>query len=136
MTAAVFSLDAPTSRRAAAMGVVGLGAGAGLIASAVRLPTFCPVRVCTGQACPGCGLTRSIGHAVRGDLGASWQLHPLGVLIGLQLLGAVALLGLRSDLTFGELLHRSRWVLAANAVLLMLVWVIRWRLGLFGPVLA
>lgn len=136
MTTAAFAPPESIDRRATAIAAVGLGAGIGLLATAVRLPSVCPFRICTGQACPGCGLTRSIGHAVRGDLGASWQLHPLGVLVGLQLLGAVALLAAHRDRSVAALLTQSRWVLAANAVLLLVVWAIRWRLGLFEPVLA
>ena len=34
-----------------------------------------------GLGCPGCGLTRSIGFALRFDFGRSWSMHPMGVFI-------------------------------------------------------
>lgn len=40
--------------------------------------------------CPACGLTTSFAHLVRGDLGSSLQVHPLGLPLAL-LLVAVAL---------------------------------------------
>lgn len=39
---------------------------------------FCPSRFFTGAPCPGCGLTRSVSCAARGELAMSWRYHPFG----------------------------------------------------------
>jgi len=39
---------------------------------------LCPSRFVTGIDCPGCGLTRSVSCAVRGELSSSWGYHPFG----------------------------------------------------------
>jgi hypothetical protein len=44
-----------------------------------RTPVLCPIRRVTGRPCPGCGLTRSITHALHGNLAASLHHHPLGL---------------------------------------------------------
>lgn len=31
------------------------------------------------EFCPGCGLGRSVGYLVRGDIAASLSMHPLGI---------------------------------------------------------
>jgi hypothetical protein len=41
--------------------------------------TFCPFRLLTGIACPGCGMGHSLVFALRGDFAASWHYHPLGI---------------------------------------------------------
>ena len=38
-------------------------------------PTFCPFALCTGTACPGCGMTRAASHLVRGDIGTAITYH-------------------------------------------------------------
>lgn len=40
-------------------------------------PTFCFFALCTGTACPGCGMTRAASHLVRGDLTTALDYHPL-----------------------------------------------------------
>lgn len=40
----------------------------------------------TGLPCPGCGLTRSVVAAFRGDLATAWALNPLGILFALLFL--------------------------------------------------
>lgn len=47
------------------------GAGEGL--------TLCPFKLLTGRDCPGCGMGRAVVHAMRGQWGASWSFHPLGL---------------------------------------------------------
>jgi len=39
----------------------------------------CGFKVLTGAPCPGCGMTRSVGALLRGDLAASLRFHPLGL---------------------------------------------------------
>ena len=48
----------------------------------------CPVRYYLHFDCPGCGLQRSTLALLRGDLLASWQLHPATVPLLLFLLFA------------------------------------------------
>jgi hypothetical protein len=43
-----------------------------------------------GIPCPGCGVTTSVAHAVRGELGQSLRAQPFGLLL---FLGALALVG-------------------------------------------
>jgi hypothetical protein len=42
------------------------------------LPGVCIFKNLTGLPCPGCGLTRSMTAAVRGNLSQSWMFHRLG----------------------------------------------------------
>jgi len=41
--------------------------------------TLCPLSNLGFRYCPGCGLGRSISYIFRGDLSASFRMHPLGV---------------------------------------------------------
>ena len=41
----------------------------------------CMLKRLTGLSCPGCGLTRSICHALHGDFSGSFALHPAGMLV-------------------------------------------------------
>jgi hypothetical protein len=41
--------------------------------------TLCPFRLLTGHPCPGCGMGHALVAAMRGDLSASWNYHPLGL---------------------------------------------------------
>lgn len=100
-------------------------------------PTLCPFRICTGEACPGCGMTRGLGALANGQWTESFRLHPLAALIALQ---AVALwviaLGVRSDRVGRDQVRRLALPLAVvNATLLFGVWVARWKLGLLDYVL-
>lgn len=67
---------------AAPLAVVGLLALAPVIEDG---PTLCPFAICTGMACPGCGMTRAAAQLLRGDFGAAMTFHPLVPLIALQL---------------------------------------------------
>jgi len=51
--------------------------------------TFCIPSWLGLDFCWGCGLGRSIGHAFHGDLAASWQAHPLGLVTIGVLIGRV-----------------------------------------------
>jgi hypothetical protein len=56
----------------------------GLLLAAVNPPhgagiTVCWFKVCTGLACPGCGLTRSLSCGLRGMILESWHYHPMGL---------------------------------------------------------
>ena len=41
--------------------------------------TLCPLSNMGFRYCPGCGLGRSISYLFRGDLSASFHMHPLGI---------------------------------------------------------
>lgn len=99
---------------------------------------LCPVRTLTGVPCAGCGLTRSVIRAARGEWVAALRLHPLGPMFCLGLLG-VALSGLlpcvwrdrlRESLGRPAVLRAAG--LAAIGVLLVnelcrLVWIFAWH---------
>lgn len=53
---------------------------------------LCPSRLITEVPCPGCGLSRSLSCAIRGDLAASVGHHPMGPIV-LGLFAIMALLG-------------------------------------------
>ena len=44
-------------------------------------PTLCPFALCTGIACPGCGMTRAASHLIRGDVSGALGYHPLILLV-------------------------------------------------------
>lgn len=45
-----------------------------------QAPSICPIDRMGFDFCPGCGLGKSIAFAARGNLSASFQSHPLGLL--------------------------------------------------------
>lgn len=93
----------------------------------------CPVRLTFGVPCPGCGGTRAILAALRGDFATSMQLHPLAapllVLIVPSVLLVVrsVLLGRPSEPLPTPL--RIAWHAAFAA--LIALWIARF-FGLFG----
>lgn len=89
-------------------------------------PGLCVYRRCTGGYCPGCGLTRSARHLVRGEVGAAWRDHPWMVLIALQAAVAAAVAGLAWRI--GRVIAWQRVALVAagfNVVLALGIWVAR-----------
>ena len=98
-------------------------------------PTLCPFALCTGIACPGCGMTRAASHLIRGDVSGALGYHPLILLVG-----ALSVIG-----TAWYLLWRmgkaraipNRWVnaiLVVTGVMLVGVWVARALSGTLPPV--
>lgn len=88
----------------------------------------CIVREQFGDGiCPGCGLTRATVHAARGELGAAWACHPLGLLtllyaaVGAGLHLVALLRGARTAFEV-RILH-----LGARSYALALVLVAVWR---------
>jgi Protein of unknown function (DUF2752) len=112
--------------------------------SAAALPVegigllVCPFRWVTGVPCAGCGLTRSVIRAARGEWGIALRLHPLGPALCLVLLGtAVAgLLPREQRARLGSWLGRPAVMRTAGIVaigvlivneLARLVWIFWWR---------
>jgi hypothetical protein len=98
-------------------------------------PTLCPFALCTGIACPGCGMTRAASHLIRGDVSGALGYHPLILLVA-----ALSVIG-----TAWYLLQRmgkaraipNRWVntiLVVTGVMLVGVWVARALSGTLPPV--
>lgn len=98
-------------------------------------PTVCPFALCTGSACPGCGMLRATAHLIRGDLGEAIRYHPLAPLVLGQLLIAWALWFAHSR---GWIrVDPGRWLnvaLATTTVLLIGVWILRIVTGTLPPV--
>jgi hypothetical protein len=49
-------------------------------------PSWCLLKAVSGHECPGCGMTRALMHAMRGDLAAAWQYNWRWVLVAPLLL--------------------------------------------------
>lgn len=97
--------------------------------------TFCPFALCTGTACPGCGMTRAASSLIRGDFGGAMSLHPLVGLVGLQLAAGWVWYLLRRSGRFQPLSNRTLNVfLIGTAVALLAVWVVRLLSGSLPPV--
>lgn len=98
-------------------------------------PTLCPFALCTGMACPGCGMTRAASHLIRGDVATALGYHPLILpMAALSLVGAAWYL-LRRWGKAGPL--PTRWqntILVVAGVMLLGVWVVRAVSGTLPPV--
>src|SRR5258706_6131196 len=44
-------------------------------------PVFCPLALCLGLPCPGCGITRALGHATQGQFREAFQYHAIWPLL-------------------------------------------------------
>jgi len=92
-------------------------------------PVMCLSRQHTDVACPSCGMTRGVASLVRGDLAASWAMHPMAIILVIQALIAGLVLG------FDVGNARSTWfkwipaVGVANVIALIMVWILRYNLG-------
>ena len=98
-------------------------------------PTVCPFALCTGMACPGCGLTRATSHFIRGDLGAAFTYHPLVVLITAQALFGWVWFVLRRRGRVKAMSSRTLNVLLfGTAIALAAVWIGRLMSGTLPPI--
>jgi hypothetical protein len=120
-----------------APGMTGMAGAVGVVAAAAMVltandddgPVLCVWRRCTGGWCAGCGLTRAANQLARGQVGASWRLHPMAVLLTVQL---VLVIGLRlaRPSSFGRLTTRWLAPLAmANVALALVIWLVRLATG-------
>lgn len=94
---------------------------------------LCPFRLTTGGYCPACGMTRAVGHLVRGEVSASVAAHPYVVLAVVQLVAAVVLWAAwrhRPDRRRAAWDRWGRLAVGLNLALLMGVWAVRLALGL------
>lgn len=88
-------------------------------------PVLCPFRRCTGGYCPGCGLTRSGGRLLRGDLAGSWQQHPYLIFGVVQAILAAAAWGFGSPSLRRWLQSIAVTALVLNLSALTVLWVVR-----------
>lgn len=98
-------------------------------------PTFCPFALCTGTACPGCGMTRAASAFLHGDLALALAYHPLVPLLltqGVVAWGWYALQRRRLVAAPRRLLVNA--VLIGTTVALIAVWVFRLVNGTLPPV--
>lgn len=90
-------------------------------------PVLCVFRRGSGGYCPGCGLTRSAGMLIRGDLGSSWGRHPyLSLLLG-QLLALGLAFGVDRTRVRALIGRYATTIIMSNAALLLGIWA--WRLA-------
>jgi len=104
--------------------------------SSMAGPTLCPFRICTGHACPGCGMTRALGSLVNGDVAESVRMHPLAGLVALQI-GLFWMLVLANRAGHPAVARLRHWwsrSVIATLGLLVAVWAFRWELGLLDAV--
>lgn len=93
-------------------------------------PTICPFALCTGMACPGCGMTRAASHLIRGDLGLALRYHPLVPLTALAVVGGWSWYALRLSGRVRPLPPRTlNLILIGSAVALLGVWLARLLTG-------
>lgn len=98
-------------------------------------PTICPFALCTGMACPGCGMTRAVSHLIRGDVSAALGYHPLVPFLALGITGGWVWFLLRSTGRVEAMSQRTlNLILIGSGVALVAVWVARLIAGTLPPV--
>lgn len=98
-------------------------------------PTMCPFALCTGMACPGCGMTRAASHLMRGDFGGAMSLHPLVPAFALMATAGWIWYLLRRAGRVQPISNRLlNGILIATAVALVAVWIARMATGTLPPV--
>lgn len=107
----------------------------GLFAPSDDGPTICPFALCTGTACPGCGLTRAGSSLIRGDFSGAMAYHPLVPLIGALLGGAWVWYVLQRRGRIQPMNPKIlNGILIVTLVALVAVWVVRLTAGTLPPV--
>ncbi len=140
MTLATSSPNPLSARLARPLGVL---AGATLLAPTLLRPgahgpVLCPMRRVTGEWCPTCGMTRAVGWLAHGHLDEALRYHPLAPLLLIESVIAAAFLlyrrRARRDHPSSLQLRSERLlspILLANALLVLVVWVVRLKSGAF-----
>lgn len=97
----------------------------------IQIPSTCSFLDLTGLPCPGCGLSRSVVAAVRGDLAVSWGFHRLGALTVLYiLLQAVFRIGLLVFPLAAAALSKTGTWLNRGLIGLAILFGINWLISL------
>ena len=80
-------------------------------------------------------MTRAASYLVRGDIGAAFALHPLVVVVAVQVMGAwVWLLLRRTGRVKPMSTMLTNTLLIGTALALMAVWLVRFAAGTLPPV--
>jgi hypothetical protein len=113
-----------------------LGAlGLALFARGEDGPTVCPFALCTGMACPGCGLTRAAGSLLRGNLGGALDYHPLMPLFAVQIaIGWGWYILVRTGRARPPKPRTVTATLSVTLLALVAVWLVRLSTGTLPPV--
>jgi hypothetical protein len=106
-----------------------------LVTPSDEAPTFCPFALCTGVACPGCGMTRAASALVKGHIHSALTYHPLVLAIGVELLVGWGWFVLRRSGRIRPMSNRTlNVVLVLTAIALIGVWIVRLTTGTLPPV--
>lgn len=98
-------------------------------------PTVCAFALCTGTACPGCGMTRAASYLIRGDFGSAFTYHPLVPLVAFQVAAGWIWFALRRAGKVGPMSQRVLNIfLIGTAVAFLAVWAFRFAAGTLPPV--
>jgi hypothetical protein len=93
----------------------------------IVLPETCIFKNLTGLPCPGCGITRSMTSAVRGDISGSFSYHKLGLLTLIYILSQFFLnLGLVFISRFRNRLQDIGRYLNTGIIFLAALFFINW----------
>ena len=93
----------------------------------IILPETCIFQNLTGLPCPGCGMTRSITSAVRGDISGSLSHHRLGLLTMIYILSQFLLsLGVVFVSKFRDGLQHIGRYLNKGIIVLGILFFINW----------
>jgi hypothetical protein len=97
-------------------------------------PPACSFKARTGRPCVGCGGTRALARAARGDLGGAARLNPLGAWAGLCLWG-LSLAAVASLVTGRRApVLRGLVAAAASSLAAVLLGTIAWWTSSFAAV--
>ena len=124
---------------------IALVAGAALLAPTLvrpnaHGPVLCPLRRLTGVWCPTCGMTRAVGWLLHGDLHQSLRYHPLAPLLLVEAACVAAVWWYRRPARSGGTAPSTqpapsalvRGLIVANALLVLVVWIVRLTSGSFS----
>ncbi len=105
--------------------LVALGRAQNWLATGHASAPVCSYRTRTGQPCLGCGGTRALELAARGELREAWRVNPLGAWAAV-VAWLTALMGAAAVFTGnGTWLKRAAWTLAVTGPLAF-VWTLAW----------
>ena len=91
---------------------------------------MCVLRRVAHIGCATCGLTRALAALARGEIAASLVLHPMALVLAVELAGVWAWWGAR--LARGRAVWDQGWIpwaIAVNTAAFLLVWVARLLTG-------